>query len=71
MYAPTAWPPLPTGHGPLGLASQKKGQVTRRDSDDTQRTKCFYIKKPLFSGSSLFGNHGILLYKETIKEWVG
>lgn len=28
MYAATQWTPLPTGHGPLGLASLKKGQVT-------------------------------------------
>ena len=39
MYAAKQWTPLPTVHGPLGLASQKKGQVTRRDSDDTQHKK--------------------------------
>ena len=35
MYAATQWTPLPTGHGPLGLASQKKGQVTPTVRTDT------------------------------------
>ena len=35
MYAETQWTPLPTGHGPLGLASQKKGQVTPTVREDT------------------------------------
>ena len=35
MYAATQWTPLPTGHGPLGLASLKKGQVTPTVRSDT------------------------------------
>ena len=35
MYAPSAWTPLPTGHGPLGLASLQKGQVTPAVRTDT------------------------------------
>lgn len=35
MYAATQWTPLPTGHGPLGLASLKKGQVTPAVRTDT------------------------------------
>ena len=42
VYAATQWTPLPTGHGPLGLASLQKGQVTRRGSDDTNH----YTKRP-------------------------
>ena len=40
MYAPSAWTPLPTGHGLLGLASLKKGQVTPTVRADTN-TKPF------------------------------
>ncbi|GEO55699.1 hypothetical protein WCO01_09010 [Weissella confusa] len=47
MYAATQWTPLPTGHGPLGLASLKKRQVTPTDRSDTNH-------KPLFPDDHIF-----------------
>ena len=45
MYAPAAWTPLPTGHGPLGLASQKKGQVAPAVRTDTNHNLPAHDKK--------------------------
>ena len=45
MYAATQWTPLPTGHGPLGLASQKKGQVTPTVRTDTNHNPSTNDKK--------------------------
>ena len=63
MYAATQWTPLPTGHGPLGLASQKKGQVTPTVREETHHQQPNDINK----SHTAYPQYGFRLWLTTHK----